>query len=113
MKETQARSFAIPDLWGPSKWLGSVDGHSSFLFSELKLDGVETLRQYRKLVTDIIYIDIDEKLPEIIEPAQYDDIFFSLPDISFGPAETPSTPSQSTDESKDLPNALDLTGGRS
>lgn len=32
--------FAIPDLWGPSKWLGNLDGHSSFLFSKLKLDGI-------------------------------------------------------------------------
>jgi hypothetical protein len=31
--------FVIPDLWGPSRWLGNVDGVPSFLFSELKLDG--------------------------------------------------------------------------
>jgi hypothetical protein len=32
--------FAIPDLWGPSKWLGSLEGHSSFLFSDLTLDSL-------------------------------------------------------------------------
>jgi hypothetical protein len=98
--------FAIPDLWGPSKCLGNVDGHSSVLFSELKLDGVCSAQEDRKLVTDI-YLDINEKLPEIIQPAQYDDLFFSLPDISFEPAETPSTPSQSTD----LPDAPELQEG--
>ena len=32
--------FAIPDLWGPSKWLANLDGDPSLLFSELKLDGL-------------------------------------------------------------------------
>lgn len=32
--------FAIPDLWGPSKWLAYPEGHSSFLFSELRLEGL-------------------------------------------------------------------------
>lgn len=31
--------FAIPDLYGPSKLLLSTQGHSSFLFSELKVAG--------------------------------------------------------------------------
>lgn len=98
------RVFAIPDLWGPSKWLGILDGDSSFLFSELKLDGLLTGIDDGRLFTDA-YLDIDEKLPEIIEPAQNDELFFSIPDISFGPAENPSTPSQSTDTSKDMPDA--------
>jgi hypothetical protein len=32
--------FAIPDLWGPSKWLGNSENDSSFLFSELMLHGL-------------------------------------------------------------------------
>lgn len=50
-------------------------------------------------------LDIDEKLPEIVEQAQSGDLFFSIPDISFGPAETPSTPSQSTDTFNNIPDA--------
>ena len=101
--------FAIPDLWGPSKWLQNLDGHSSFLFSELKLDGLLTGREH-KTVTNTS-LDIDEKLPEIAETAQNDELFFSLPDISFGPVENPSTPSQSTETSKDTPDASQLEEG--
>jgi len=32
--------FAIPDLWAPSKLLTDAPGLTSFLFSELKLDGL-------------------------------------------------------------------------
>jgi hypothetical protein len=41
--------FAIPDLWGPSKWLGSLDDHSSVLFSELKLDSLLIPSPYREI----------------------------------------------------------------
>ena len=88
--------FAIPDLWGPSKWLGNLDGNSSFLFSDLKLDGWLTLFDSKRQASDVC-LDIDQKLPEIVGPTQNDDLFFSIHDISFGPLETPTTSTQSTD----------------
>lgn len=36
-------AFAIPDLWGPSRFLSDASQNPSFLFSELKLDGLLTL----------------------------------------------------------------------
>jgi len=36
-------AFAIPDLWGPSRFLSDASQNPSFLFSELKLDGLPTL----------------------------------------------------------------------
>jgi hypothetical protein len=34
--------FAIPDLYRPSRWLSDVQQPSSFLFSGLRLDGLQT-----------------------------------------------------------------------
>ena len=51
----------------------------------------------RYKVVSNVYLDIDATLPQIVEPAQNDDLFFRLPDISFGPSEASSAPSQSTE----------------
>ncbi|PMD47517.1 hypothetical protein L207DRAFT_478655 [Hyaloscypha variabilis F] len=69
--------FVIPDLYCPSKLLIDASQNPSFLFSELKLD------------------DIDGGLPAVAEQSQPGDSFFSIPDLSFGPADGVSTPSQS------------------
>ncbi|PBP17174.1 Spc97/Spc98 family protein [Diplocarpon rosae] len=59
--------FAIPDLWCPSKLLSGAPD-TSLLFSQLDL------------------VDIDTKLPEIVEQLHYEDAFFNIPDLSFGSA---------------------------
>ncbi|KUJ17071.1 uncharacterized protein LY89DRAFT_646195 [Mollisia scopiformis] len=76
--------FAIPDLYGPSKLLGGAPENSSFLFSQLKLD------------------DIDENLPNVVEQEGQDDVFFSIPDLSFGLGDA-NTPSHSTTSGKETP----------
>jgi hypothetical protein len=50
-------------------------------------------------------LDIDEKLPDIVDQSQYDDPFFGIPDLSFGPVDNISTPSHSTRSSKPTPEA--------
>lgn len=80
--------FAIPDLWRPSNWLVDVKETSGLLFSELRLD------------------NIDERLPDIVEPTQYNDPFFSIPDLSFGPGNSIFTPLQTPDPSKDTDDVL-------
>ncbi|KAE9363635.1 hypothetical protein N431DRAFT_422540 [Stipitochalara longipes BDJ] len=69
--------FAIPDLYCPSKFLVDASQNPSFLFSELKLH------------------DIKERLPVDTEQPQPEDSFFSIPNLSFGPTEDLSTPTQS------------------
>ncbi|CAL3965265.1 unnamed protein product [Diplocarpon coronariae] len=63
----QGDVFAIPDLWCPSKLL--IDApDTSLLFSQLDL------------------IDIDTKLPDIVEQLHREDVFFRIPDFDYGPA---------------------------
>ncbi|KAK2630499.1 hypothetical protein QTJ16_001319 [Diplocarpon rosae] len=63
----QGDVFAIPDLWCPSNLLSSAPG-ASLLFSQLDL------------------VDIDTKLPEIVEQLHHEDSFFNIPELSFGSA---------------------------
>ncbi|KAE8452614.1 hypothetical protein EG329_013873 [Mollisiaceae sp. DMI_Dod_QoI] len=77
--------FAIPDLYGPSRLLGNPAENNSFLFSQLKLDY------------------IDQTLPNVVEQERQEaqeDLFFSIPDLSLGPAEDTKTPTHSTNSDK-------------
>ncbi|CZR66783.1 uncharacterized protein PAC_16684 [Phialocephala subalpina] len=76
--------FVIPDLYAPSKLLGDAPENNSLLFSQLKLD------------------DIDASLSNV-EPEGQDDVFFSIPDLSFGFADDVKTPTTSTNSGKETP----------
>ncbi|RDL33777.1 Spindle pole body component [Venustampulla echinocandica] len=64
--------FAIPDLWAPSKLRAIGVEENDLLFSQLKLD------------------DLDGTLPLIVEPIENgnDHVFFSIPDMPFGPTQS-------------------------
>ncbi|KAM3077232.1 hypothetical protein ACMFMG_003304 [Clarireedia jacksonii] len=72
--------FTIPDLWRPSKLLD---------------DPLES-----NLILSQLDFDVDRKLPDITEQCQQDDLFFSIPELTLGPAEEAPvpTPSESTEE---------------
>lgn len=86
--------FAIPDLWGPSSWLLDVEQNSGLLFTELKLDGMLTC-PFRNDMNTNLFSDIDRELPDIAEQTIYNDPFFAIPDLSFGPSDNIPTPIQS------------------
>ncbi|PQE31230.1 Spc97 Spc98 family protein [Rutstroemia sp. NJR-2017a WRK4] len=73
--------FAIPDLWRPSELLDDpLESH--FIFAQLNFD------------------DADWRLPDVAEQCQQDDLFFSIPELTLGPAEEAPVPtsSESTEE---------------
>ncbi|KAG9241188.1 Spc98 family-domain-containing protein [Calycina marina] len=74
--------FAIPDLYGPSRWLLEAGESSETLFSELRLD------------------DVDQKLPEVVKQMElkhgHDNSFFRIPDFNDGLSESLSTPESPT-----------------
>jgi len=41
--EDAGHVFAIPDLYGPSKWLQNVEEQTGLVFSDLRLDGKQHL----------------------------------------------------------------------
>jgi hypothetical protein len=51
--------------------------------------------------------DIDERLPAVVEQTRAEDVFFSIPDLSFGPTENVSTPSQSTSSHNEIGDELE------
>ncbi len=51
--------------------------------------------------------DIDERLPDVVEQPQLEDVFFGIPDLSFGPTENVSTPSQSISSHKEIVGETD------
>lgn len=80
--------FAIPDLYAPSKLLVDAPENNSFLFSQLKLD------------------DIDSNLPNVVDQEGQDDVFFSIPDLSFGFADGTKTPTHSTTSGRETPQPV-------
>lgn len=86
--------FAIPDLYGPSKLLLGAPENQSFLFSQLKLDGMSATEGEGSGTNR--NSDIPLSLPDPTEQEGQHDAFFSLPDFTLGlPAEVQS-PSQSS-----------------
>ncbi|TAQ85563.1 hypothetical protein B7494_g6116 [Chlorociboria aeruginascens] len=77
--------FSIPDLWALSKCFVGVEEHSGFLFSQLQLD------------------DINQLLPNSAKTAEVDDVFFSIPDMSFGSSDPLPTPTASANSALEAP----------
>ncbi|KAF4626823.1 hypothetical protein G7Y89_g11334 [Cudoniella acicularis] len=74
--------FAILDLWGLSKLHDGGRDQNGPLFSQLTL------------------ADLDEELPALVGPEQSEDVFFSIPDLSFSASESIPTPTDSTGSQK-------------
>ena len=93
--------FGIPDLYCPSKLLIDTSQNPSFLFSALKLDGLQLLGKIWQALTTV---DTNERPPAAAGQTQPEDGFFSIPDLSFGPAEDIPTPTQSISSHNELVN---------
>ncbi|KAL3418327.1 Spc97/Spc98 family protein [Phlyctema vagabunda] len=72
-------AFAIPDLWGPPKFLLDSHDQCNVLFSDLKL------------------ADLDEPLPNVQHPPEPEHVFFGIPDFSIGSPPDLHTPVESID----------------
>ena len=92
--------FRIPDLWGPSGCLNLGLEHSSALFSQLKLDGSCARLDCIEDSTNTC-LDLDIKLPEIVDPTPYHDPFFTIPDLSLGLPEDIPTPNETPNSQED------------
>jgi len=77
--------FTIPDLYGPSRWLLDVQDSSGSLFSDLKLDGTD-IPKY-KITSAYCILDLDQKLPEVVDQFKKDENFFRIPDFQIGPSQ--------------------------